>query len=276
MNKVLYSVILFSNLFSFSTHAVEEINITNAHISSSSEERVATLEASDVLISALPFKISHPAPVIHFQLHDNGIQAQMNELLLDYQFNEEGVLSNLSGIDTQNFDLFYKNAQELNLSLDYLTLNFDGQKTHIPRLDLTCQRDNLKALPFNLDLCLQVGRVSMPVLNLDQLTTKSIAHKFQDLTGLKSNQKGLDELEDINIQVFKGSLNMSFKAKFLFKWKVKVKGHTSWSEDKQQLRIDVHSAKVGFLSIKKTLFNAIRDANIAALKISGNSLIIQL
>lgn len=262
-------LILILSVLCFQTQALEGLSLTQGNVELLSPQRV-NIEAQDVSINFGSFSIGNPLPFGELSFGENELKFQMGDTSFSYHHQGEGFFSEVQGLEAQGLEAHYQKERLISVSTQSVMLDLASRQIRIPQFSLRCEKNYTKFIE-DLSLCLEVAKFYAPVINLDQLTIQ----KFKEAFPTPQN-KGLEELEEISLSIFNGELYLTFKARFLFKWKVKISGRADFDSEKAQLRLAVHSAKVGFLSIKKTLMRKIEEANIKNLSVVGDTLILTL
>jgi hypothetical protein len=72
------------------------------------------------------------------------------------------------------------------------------------------------------------------------------------------------------------SFNLSFKARLLFRWKIKASGSVDFNEKEGVISIHLDKAKVGFISLKGRLLKEIAEANFESISVRGDHIYIKI
>lgn len=161
-----------------------------------------------------------------------------------------------------------------------------GDGTHtLGELSLECKAEqgrNGDVMSF-LRPCFKLGRLSIPYLNIDELSKDTVGKFFpvDEIEGEEHREemkklKGPEELKNINLQVFNNKYFLTLNTKFIFKLKLKMEGSATYQEDQNRIVFSVDKAKVGWFSVRKLVLKEIKKAGIKNVEIFGYNIIINL
>jgi hypothetical protein len=264
--KIKATLMTLCVLFSLPSFSLEEVVLKE--LTAQYEDGLGNISADSFNYRDSLFTMNADNINQDFNLADSLLQLNLGGMLeLNYQLDPEGLVSKVSSVHTSGVDLHYIPEQKFSLSTNGISLSHSGGSQYIPELEVECKAAQEKAgLNGIVNPCLELGRIEIPVLDFDRLSSRAIA---KALTGSSSN-KGIEKIEEIAIMIFNGNFQLSFKAKFLFKLKIKAQGRVSYDEEAGTVELLLSKAKVGIFSIKKRLLKEIREANISVVKIVGD------
>ena len=270
MTRILTAISLCT-LIILPASAIEEVRLEDFSIQF--EQGVGQISSGKFTYKDSLLSLSSPSINQGFSLEDSFFESSLGGIEVGYQLDQDGVISKIKALHTQNLNFDYIPGTRLALSSSGISISQTEGSQYIPTLDLECKKEPTKSSISELiNPCLELGRLEMPILDLDQLSSAAIS---KTLTGIKSN-KGIEKIEEISMLVFNRNFQLSFKAKFLFKLKVKAQGQIDYNEDQGTIRIHLKKAKVGIFSIRKTLLKELREANISGVTISGNFITLKI
>lgn len=250
-------------------YAIDFVQLKNIEINH--KDQRGTLKGDSIEYLQGPLAIESQAPNIEFFFHEGLFQIQQGDINLKYDLGKENFLAGIYEISSQQFSALYEDQKRFQIENSSLLISHKGRTQYVPQFDLICSGDPQKSLITDLSYqCLNLGRLNLPLLRFDEFSAKNVAKSF----GLEN--KALDELEDISLIIVKKSFNLSFLARFLFKWKIKAKGSINYNEADSLIDIHLDSAKVGIFSLKGKLLKELDDANWDSIQVRGDHILIQL
>lgn len=262
------------------TMAQEKIVIKDTNLSL--EDTVGRMTSEELEYSSGALRFYATPADFSFSLNEGLFHLDHPDFQVSYDFGKEGLLSGVEKVQTQNFNFVYLKEQRVDVQSTGLLLKHSKGSQFLPAFNLKCSANAQKSLIKDVSgMCLHLGSLRVPVVEFDQLSGASVAKalEIEELAneiGIKSINKGLDKIEDLKLFVMYGKLNLSFKARFLFKWTVQVEGDVKYNEEEQVLTVKIDSAKAGIFSIKKTLLKQIREANLSSVTVDGDLLTVKL
>lgn len=263
------SLILFLIiLFSFHVHSIDYVQLSNVEINHKNQN--GNLRGDTLQYQQGSMVIESQSPNIDFYFHEGLFQFQQGDINFKYDLGKENFLAGIYEMSSQGLSALYEKNKYFQIKNSGLLISHKGGTQYVPQFDVSCSGDAQKSITTDLAYqCLNLGRISLPLLKFDELSSKSVAKSF----GLKN--KGIDELEDISLIIVKKSFHLSFLARFLFKWKIKAKGSIDYRESESILDVHLDSAKVGIFSLKGKLLKELDDANWDSIQVKGDHILIQ-
>jgi len=270
MKKTIVAMTLYG-LIQVSALCFEEVRLTQ--FSAQLEEGAGRISAGNFSYRDAFLSLEAQDLDQDFGLKNSLLNLNLSGLEINYQMSPEGLVSKIQSLQTQDLNLHYIPNQKLSLSTSGVTMGHSGGAQFIPQIEVECKRTNTKG-PLNdlINPCLELGRVEIPILDFDQLSSQAVS---KALTGAKSS-KGIEKIEEVSLLIFNGNFQLSFKAKFLFRLKVKAQGVISHNQNDGTIDLHLNKAKVGIFSIKKTLLKELREANITGVRVVGDHLIFKI
>jgi hypothetical protein len=260
--------------------AQEKIIIKETQLSLA--DNVGRITSEELEYTGGPLRFYATPADFSFTLDEGLFHLEHPDFQASYDFGKEGLLSGIEKVQTQNFNLVYLKEKRVDVQSTGLLLSHSKGTQFLPAFNLKCSANAQKSLVKDVSgMCLHLGSLRVPVVEFDQLSGFTVAKALNvdELTNklnIKSFNKGLDKIEELKVFVMNGDLNISFKARFLFNWTVKIKGSVNYSEENQSLTIKIDSARAGIFSVKKTVLKQIREANLSSIKVDGDVLTIKL
>ncbi len=246
-------------------YAVDSFTFKHASLSDTGANQVF-IEAQDLFLQSGFLSFQNPSFQADLFLGLDSLSFSLGENVISYQHNGAGVLSSLNSVSGTGLNVNYQKEHLISLSSQSLQINLAKSQVNIPQFSLRCEKNYTKVLR-DFGLCLEVAKFYAPIINLDQLTTQKLQEAFP-----LGETKGIKDLEEISISIFNGQVYLTFKARFLFQWKVKVLGNASFNQENMTLNLKINSAKVGILSIKRTLLKKLAEANIKNVQVVGDTI----
>lgn len=256
-----------------STYAIEAFQAKNVELELNSQTHEGQLYAEDFKFGLSPLRIEAERPQVNFSWNQGSFKTRIDDIQLSYSFDKDSFLSGLQGIATTNLTIDYLENKRLRVENSGLLIEHSGTQQFIPQLSVTCAAQAQKSLIGDISSqCLHLGRLKIPSLNFDDLSGKKVSKSL-------GAEKAIEKIEDIDLMILQKSFNLSFRVRFLFRWKVKASGSVHYDqngEGKSVLTIHLAKAKVGFLSLKSRLLKEIREANLESIKVQGDKILITI
>lgn len=264
----LLTTILLAGLVLNSTQAVEYIRGQNVSIKFTEGE--GTFQSDSVEFANENLTLSADSEVLPFSFKDGRFQIGYYQFSMDYNFGQGSILEGIQDIQSESLSFHYVPGALVKINTGGLFLKHTKGEHFIPRLTIDCKKSRNKSLVNDvLYPCLNLGRLDLPYLNFDEISGKAVA-------GALNQTLGLDKIEDVLLTTYQGSYQLQFKAKILFNWKVKATGSIDYDATTSELRIHLDSAKVGFLSVKRTLLSKLSEAEIESVRLQGDHIYIKI
>jgi len=264
----LISAILFAGLCLNPTSAVEYIRGENVGVKFTSGEGV--FQSDSVRFANENLTLSADSEELPFSFKDGRFQISYYQFSMDYNFGQGSILEGIQDIQSEDLSFHYVPGSLVKVKTGGLFLKHSKGEHFIPRLSIDCKKSRNKSLVSDvLYPCLNLGRIDLPYLNFDEVSGRAVA-------GALNQTLGLDKIEDVLLTTYQGSYQLQFKAKILFNWKVKATGSIEYNATTSELRIHLGSAKVGFLSVKRTLLNKLSEAEIESIRLEGEYIYIKI
>ncbi len=252
------------------THAFETLQLQNVKLNLESQSGAGGLVADNLKLNMGPLRVESPTPQLTFSWLGGTFKTELENIQLAYAFGPESVLAGLKGVETENLTLDYQENRRLSLENHGLLIEHSDTRQYIPALSLTCAAQAQKSLVEDLSSqCLHLGRLQIPELNFDELSGSKVAASFEA-------PQAIDKIEEIDLMILQKGFNLTFRIKYLFRWKIKASGSVDYSEENSRITIHLAKAKVGFLSLKSRLLKEIAEANLESIKVEGDNIIIQI
>lgn len=273
--KSLVGTFIVFSLVNISSSAFEEIRLENMSLTQEGDYHYLT--GQQVLYSdgTLSFRLENPNTAI--TLNQGLLKASQDEINLSLNLGADSFFAGINSVNTEDFNFSYAAGQRLEFKNNGLTIDHSGGANFIPKVSLTCFRNNIEKgiVEETAALCMEYAQLKAPRINFDQLSAQKIAKALTSFEKAGNSVLSIDELEDVNLTVINKNFNLDFKAKVLFKLKIKANGSVDFDEENREVRIYLSQAKVGFLSVKRTVLNEIAKAGLSSVKVSGSTITIK-
>lgn len=273
-------LILFAILVGIPTSAwgVDELRLENLNLSY--QQSKAVLNGNHITFLNSPLSFQADNPQFDFSIKEGFFSFEHPDFNFSYDFGKESFLAGLKEIETESLNVTYLKENRLEIFNSGAYVSHKNGKHYIPELNLKCAANpqENKLIGDLSNMCLWLGSVRIPVLEFDQLSGAAV---LKALTGNEISDKSigiqaLDRVEEVALNIMNKDLYLSFKARFLFKWKVKVQGRIDYDENRGIVTINIDSAKAGIFSIKKTILKKISEANLESVTVEGDNITIHL
>lgn len=193
----------------------------------------------------------------------------------------------LEDIDVQSVDFQWRRNRNIFMAFRSAHIKMGEGLQQFEHFKANCQSlsEQYDTQDFLLP-CLEKGRFSIPLINIDELTQKQVTktlltkelQSFLSTSGYKVNEATPEfvtprRIRDVSITTNRGSFNLRAKARIIFNLTVRVDGDINYHKDSRVMTIDIDRANIGIISIKRSLLNTLRDNG---LDIRGDRIIIPL
>jgi len=195
------------------------------------------------------------------------------------------VLDSISVLALDNASLFIDPEVALKFYMDGGEFELGDGIQSFGQMNLECKSErnrNGDVMSF-LRPCFKLGKLSIPYLNIDELSKGTLAEAFpvSEIEGVDYSEeikkiKGPDVLKDINMMVYKNRYNLTLKTKFIVNLKLKMEGKAEYQEEQNRVVFTVEKAKVGWFSVRKKVLKEIQKAGIKNVQVFGYNIIINL
>lgn len=224
---------------------------------------------------------ANPAEV-NFYKKEGLVQLDYPGLQISYDFGSEGLVSGIEGLESQGLSLTYLEKNRIDIkSSEFFIKQTSGQQ-FIPAFHLKCSSQQNKSVPGDtLNMCLSLGSLDVPIVEFDKVSGKAVARALEiDSPLLQSENNTINinikKVEDLKLFIINNDIHLSFKARYLFKWTIKIKGHIDISQEQNVVNLRVDSAKAGIFSLKKNLLKRLKKANLSSVEVQGDMITIKL
>lgn len=227
------------------------------------------LSSEEVEYTGGPLRFYAQPADFNFRFQEGLFHLEHQDFQVSYDFGKEGMLSGIARVESENLNLYYQKERKVEVVSQGLLLEHSKGTQYLPAFTLRCSAPAQKSLVEDVSgMCLNLGTLQIPTLEFDQLSAKAVAKAL--------NTKGLDKIEEVKLYIVNGGVNLSFKARFLFKWTVKIEGNISYDSERGVATLKLDKAKAGIFSVKKTILKQIREANLSSVTVNGDVLTITL
>lgn len=209
---------------------------------------------------------------IVYEENDQLTLSQKNTTLVLESFKSSS-FNFLEDIDIQNADFRWRKNRDIFLAIRSANVKLGDGLQQFENFKLNCQA--LSEQHDNHDFllpCLERGRFSIPLINLDQLMqaqlTETLMTKelesFLLMTGHKMSDISPEfitprRIRDVSMSTNRGVFNLRAKARVIFNLTVRVDGDINYHKSSQTLTIDIERANVGIIPIKRSLLNTLKN-----------------
>jgi hypothetical protein len=264
------TLFLFSSLlFFFSLHALDLNTLELHQVRGQFAQGQGQMDFDKVYVKTPSMTVSSRNSNISLGKMDSTWSIQSGDWEFQYSGNLGGSFDSLSFIDIDSLDLSWRKSSSFALQTTGMAIRISDGLQKIPKLSVLCGSGQ-KSLQEEIDLCIHYGRLSIPIIDIDQVNQKALGK------ALSVTSSSLKKLENLSLKVDRGQYYLQFKAKVLFKLTIKVQGQMLFQEEQNRLAMKVVKAKAGWLSIKRTLLKQIKQAGFSNIKVSGDWIYISI
>jgi hypothetical protein len=229
------------------------------------------LKSQSFSFEKAPLKIISQSESLLLDSDGDKLTFQLSQTKLLWNFKKDSLINNLSFIDISNLNFSYSKKEKVHLKWDSAAFEICKGPQAFGSLELKCRKlKNKKGASLSIFTpCLQLGQLKIPVLRFNNLSQKTVSKALASPAGIK-------KIEDITLSIMNHQFGLQFKAKYLFKLKVKCKGQVQFDQKSSRLIIHLQKAKIGWFSVKSRLLKEIKKSGIKNVKVKGTSIIIQI
>lgn len=276
MNKL---IMVLAVLLNFQVMALEfeRVDIDNLNLSFDGRSGSANLEAGHYKTSKFTFAIG--ASEAYMAKESNLLHLQYQSLDFHLDLEQGGVLDSIGKVDVDGLSLELVPGQKLALRSNRISAEIGDGIQDFNNIVVECANRTRSSLYTDYLLpCLTLGRVSLPELKLDSLSSKTVANALETEETLEAQNsvKGIDKIENIKLNIINNRYMLTFKAKFIIKLKITAGGAAHFNSETSELTMSLEKAKAGIFSVRSKILKEIKKANIKNVRVEGRNIIIKL
>lgn len=189
---------------------------------------------------------------------------------------DQSVLDAISALSASRIDVRGVGNKSLFLHFEDGSISL-GEDIHgLSEMNLNCSTTSRgdDTLVSFLIPCFDDGTLEISEIRLAQSTVRMMQESF------KREDKGLfsppRRLEDVQVKIKNQQMEMSVKARFLFRLKLTIKGTAELNQKKNIAIFDIQEAKVGFISVHRMLLNLLAKIDVTNIIVEGSTVTIKL
>ncbi|MCP4914856.1 MAG: hypothetical protein GY909_17185 [Oligoflexia bacterium] len=272
MNKL---IMLFALLLNFQVMALEfeRVDIDNLNLSFDGRSGSANLTAGHYKTSKFAFALG--ASEAYMAKESNLLHLQYQSLDFHLDLEQGGLLDSLGKVDVDGLSLELIPGQKLALFSNRISAEIGDGVQDFNNISVECANRSRSQLYTDYLLpCLTLGRVTLPELKLDSLSSFTVAKALE--TEEENSVQGIDKIENIKLNIINNRYMLTFKAKFIFKLKITASGGANFNSETSELTLSLEKAKAGIFSVRSKILKEIKKAKIKNVRVEGRNIIIKL
>jgi hypothetical protein len=253
------SILILSPVYAF----MEELKLENINIS---------LDDFSGSVTADNFSLTQAGATIDFDQLEANLDRLSNQELMLEQSNVKLRIKNFdynqyqffSKIEFINGHLHWTDRKKVELDFDYGSVAINNRLQYLENFSLDCAALGERSIePYLFAPCLESAQLSLPELELDQLSSQSLTRAL--------NQKSSPLLTDIVLAIHHKNFTLKARTRFLINIRLTINGDIHYDAKTNQLYIHLDQVKAGIFSVKNRFLRELQDQG---LTISGDRLIL--
>lgn len=206
-------------------------------------------------------------------------------------FNKDDTSFRLDGIDQSVLDAIralsaeridFKGIANKSLKLDFKhgAISLGDEVHGLNELTIDCftnTRGDDTLVSFLIP-CFDNGKIDIPTIHLAQKSAQRLAALWEH-EPVEREKRSIflpKKLEDIKINIVEQKFDLSLKARFIFKLKLKINGTAVLNQKKNIAVFDIQQAKVGFVNVKKILIKMLAKLDVTNVSVEGSIITVKL
>ena len=197
---------------------------------------------------------------------------------------DQSVLDAVNALSARRIDI--TGVANKSLKLDFYEGAVSlGEEVHgLDELKLDCYTNTRgdDTLVSFLIPCFDNGQVSIPLIRLSAKSAQALAPLWLETPAAhlapkdKLNFLVPKKIEDIKLKIVEQRFEMTLKARFIFKLKLKMNGSAVLNQKKDIAEFDIQEAKIGFINVKKVIVNLLSKLEVTNVTVEGSKITIRL
>lgn len=267
MNKL---VLIIMASLSLQVNAFDVLNIYNLNGSWNKTKGEVTVENFKFYTQSFGIK----SDMISVPLEKSGSNFYLNyqDTYLVYKPQQNSILHGIEKVSFNNVSLNFEPKKILQFQTQGIEIMQTQGAQTIPSMNLRCRKLDKAIIDIENDLivpCLDAASLSIPRINLNGFSASIISKSL-------NNKIQVNNLDNINLNIYKGSYTLSLKAKYIFNLTVKASGTVRYLKSTNQVEFKLSKARAGIFPVKNTVLKEIASSNLDSVKVIGDRILVSL
>lgn len=274
MKKTLILIITY--LLTFSIFGIEFKKVEMNDLNFSFKDQQGEARFNSAFYQTDKFSFGMGQSEILLQRNENRLSLYHGDLEFTLNLTTDGMINSINEIHLQNIDFEILPNELFNLNLTRVYAHIGNGMQEFNNIAIECHiknsRNKNEYISYLLP-CFENGFVSIPRLNLDQLSQFTVTNA---LNPEDNTTESLKDLKDIKLIIKDKKFLLSLKTKIVFNFTVKAEGYARYIKDESSIHLKLEKAKAGIFSVKSKILKEIKEANLKNVKVIGDNIIIQI
>lgn len=265
------SIMITANTFALN---FEKVDVNHLNFNFDGTSGVANLTAGHYETSKFSFSTGNSEALVAKE--GNLFNVQYHNLDFHLNLESGGLLDSLGTVDVQNLSIELIPNKKLAVYVDKFSAEIGEGVQDFNHVEIECAQRSRSSLYTDYLLpCLSLGRIKLPLLNLDSKSSMTVA-KAIETEDVQGTLGILKNLKNIRVNIIENRYMITFVAKFIINLKANASGAANFNQETNELTLSLEKAKAGIFSIRSKVLKEISKANIKNVRVEGRNIIIKL